>query len=63
MLYMADYCNWFFFLSFSSLYEINLMESKPAAGFYRLTISATPKKADKRLLGTSGAFVSLYDTS
>jgi len=39
------------------------MESKPAAGFYRLTISATPKKADKRLLGTSGAYVSLYDTS
>ena len=46
-----------------SLYEINLMESKPVAGFYRLTISATPKKADKRLLGTSGAFVEVKVTA
>ncbi|CAC5388107.1 SWP1 [Mytilus coruscus] len=46
-----------------SLYEINFMESKPAPGFYRLTISATPKKADKRLLGTSGAYVEVKVTT
>ncbi|XP_076083162.1 dolichyl-diphosphooligosaccharide--protein glycosyltransferase subunit 2-like isoform X1 [Mytilus galloprovincialis] len=46
-----------------SLYEINFMESKPAPGFYRLTISATPKKADKRFLGTSGAFVEVKVTT
>ncbi|XP_070209693.1 dolichyl-diphosphooligosaccharide--protein glycosyltransferase subunit 2-like [Littorina saxatilis] len=37
------------------LYELNLMEAKPARGFYRLTVSATPKKADSRLIGTTGA--------
>ena len=41
-----------------SLYELNFMEAKPARGFYRLTVSVTPKKADSRLIGTSGAEVS-----
>ena len=35
------------------------MEAKPARGFYRLTVSVAPKKADSRLIGTSGAEVSI----
>lgn len=40
-----------------SLFELNFLEAKPAKGFYKLTISANPKKADSRLIGTTGAEV------
>ena len=35
------------------------MKAKPARGFYKLIISMNPQKADSRLIGTSGAEVSL----
>ncbi|XP_067666474.1 dolichyl-diphosphooligosaccharide--protein glycosyltransferase subunit 2-like isoform X1 [Haliotis asinina] len=40
-----------------SLYELDFMQSKPARGFYKLTISVSPQKSDSRLIGTSGAEV------
>ncbi|KAK7467780.1 hypothetical protein BaRGS_00036968 [Batillaria attramentaria] len=46
-----------------SLYELNLMEAKPARGFYRLTVSVAPKKADSRLIGTTGAEVEVKVTT
>nr|KAG5694813.1 hypothetical protein BaRGS_019190 [Batillaria attramentaria] len=46
-----------------SLYELNLMEAKPARGFYRLTVSVAPKKADSRLIGTAGAEVEVKVTT
>ncbi|PVD32395.1 hypothetical protein C0Q70_07829 [Pomacea canaliculata] len=46
-----------------SLYELNFMEAKPARGFYRLTVSLTPKKPDSRLIGTSGAEVEVKVTT
>jgi len=33
------------------------MANKPSSGFYKLTVSAAPGKADARLLGTTGATV------
>lgn len=39
----------------SSLYGLNFMEAKPSRGFYRLSVSAIPSKADKRLVGNVGA--------
>ena len=50
----------FIFINYAcrSLYELNFMEAKPARGFYRLTVSVAPKKADSRLIGTTGAEVS-----
>ena len=49
----------FIFINYAcrSLYELNFMEAKPARGFYRLTVSVAPKKADSRLIGTTGAEV------
>lgn len=35
------------------------MQAKPPRGFYKLTISVNPKKADKRLIGTAGAEVNI----
>lgn len=46
-----------------SLYELNLMEAKPARGFYRLTVSVAPKKADSRLIGTTAAEVEVKVTT
>ena len=40
-----------------SMYELNFMQSKPPRGFYKLFVSVSPQKADKRLVGTSGAEV------
>ncbi|KAK7480622.1 hypothetical protein BaRGS_00028094 [Batillaria attramentaria] len=51
------------FLLYRSLYELNLMEAKPARGFYRLTVSVAPKKADSRLIGTAGAEVEVKVTT
>ena len=42
-----------------SLYELNLMTSKPLRGFYHLTVSAVPKIPDSRLIGLTGAEVSV----
>lgn len=46
-----------------SLYELNFMQTKPARGFYKLTISVAPQKADSRLIGTSGAEVDVKVTT
>jgi len=46
-----------------SLYELDLMKVKPARGFYTISISITPQKADKRLLGTTGAEVEVKVTT
>ena len=40
-----------------SLFELNFLNAKPAKGFYKLTVNVSPKKADARLIGTSGAEV------
>ena len=40
-----------------SLYELDFLQVKPARGFYKISVSVTPEKADKRLLGTAGAEV------
>jgi len=40
-----------------SKYQLDLFKSKPPAGFYELVISATPSKADKRLVGNIGVTV------
>ena len=45
----------------SSLYELNFMDAKPSRGFYKVTVSAVPAKADARLIGTTGAQVKKYD--
>ena len=36
-------------------YEVNLMASKPAKGFYELTVTAIPNKANNKLIGNEGA--------
>ncbi|XP_064653150.1 dolichyl-diphosphooligosaccharide--protein glycosyltransferase subunit 2-like [Lineus longissimus] len=41
----------------NTLYELNFMDTKASRGFYKMTISATPAKADSRLIGTAGAEV------
>ncbi|XP_067666475.1 dolichyl-diphosphooligosaccharide--protein glycosyltransferase subunit 2-like isoform X2 [Haliotis asinina] len=46
-----------------SLYELDFMQSKPARGFYKLTISVSPQKSDSRLIGTSGAEVDVKVTT
>ncbi|XP_076457036.1 dolichyl-diphosphooligosaccharide--protein glycosyltransferase subunit 2-like [Babylonia areolata] len=46
-----------------SQYELNFMEAKPARGFYRLTVSVAPKKADSRLIGITGAEVEVKVTT
>ncbi|KAL8582854.1 hypothetical protein ACOMHN_042687 [Nucella lapillus] len=46
-----------------SQYDLNFMEAKPARGFYRLIVSVTPKKADSRLIGTTGAEVEVKVTT
>jgi oligosaccharyltransferase complex subunit delta (ribophorin II) len=39
---------------YSTLFAINFLESKPPRGFYDIAITATPTKADPRLIGNSG---------
>ncbi|XP_055871466.1 dolichyl-diphosphooligosaccharide--protein glycosyltransferase subunit 2-like isoform X1 [Biomphalaria glabrata] len=46
-----------------SIFELNFLEAKPAKGFYKLTISVAPKKADPRLIGTTGAEVEVKVTT
>ena len=36
-------------------YEVNLMASKPAKGFYELTVTASPNKPNNKLIGNEGA--------
>ena len=38
-----------------SLYEVDVMKAKPGKGFYELTVTAEPPKADDRLAGNVGA--------
>jgi len=46
-----------------SMFELNLLDAKPAKGFYKLTINVAPKKADQRLIGTTGAEVEVKVTT
>ncbi|KAL5013122.1 hypothetical protein ScPMuIL_007392 [Solemya velum] len=46
-----------------SLYELNFMTSERKRGFYKLTVSVSPSKADNRFIGTSGAEVEVKVTS
>lgn len=41
----------------STLFALNLFESKPNRGAYDITVTVTPSKADARLIGTAGASV------
>ena len=47
--------------SFRSLYELELMSVKPARGFYTISLSIVPQKADKRFIGTTGAEVRMLN--
>eukprot|EP00095_Tigriopus_kingsejongensis_P010482 maker-scaffold1034_size68570-snap-gene-0.14 protein:Tk10482 transcript:maker-scaffold1034_size68570-snap-gene-0.14-mRNA-1 annotation:"hypothetical protein DAPPUDRAFT_303417" len=38
-----------------TLFEVDMMSAKPGRGFYELTITAAPAKADARLTGNEGA--------
>ena len=40
-----------------AVYEVDMMSSKPGRGFYDLTLSAVPAKADERLAGNTGAIL------
>ena len=40
-----------------AVYEVDMMSSKPGRGFYDLTLSAVPAKADERLAGNTGAML------
>ncbi|KAH3710333.1 hypothetical protein DPMN_069810, partial [Dreissena polymorpha] len=46
-----------------SLFEMDFMANKPSSGFYKVTVSVTPAKADARLIGTSGAAVTVKVTT
>ncbi|XP_070533360.1 dolichyl-diphosphooligosaccharide--protein glycosyltransferase subunit 2-like isoform X2 [Ptychodera flava] len=46
-----------------SLYELDLMQAKPAPGFYSIEVNVTPSKEDKRLIGTSGSEVKVKVTT
>ncbi|XP_002736461.1 dolichyl-diphosphooligosaccharide--protein glycosyltransferase subunit 2-like [Saccoglossus kowalevskii] len=46
-----------------SLYELNLMQTKPAPGFYTIEVNVTPSKEDKRLIGTEGSEVKVKVTT
>ncbi|XP_060564168.1 dolichyl-diphosphooligosaccharide--protein glycosyltransferase subunit 2-like [Ruditapes philippinarum] len=46
-----------------SLYEMDFMANKPSSGFYKVTISVEAQKADSRLIGTSGASVTVKVTT
>lgn len=40
-----------------TLYDVDMMATKPGRGFYELTINAAPAKADDRLVGNTNAIV------
>jgi len=46
-----------------SIYELDLIKSKPTMGFYSISISAAPQKEDKRLIGLTGATVEVKVTT
>ncbi|XP_045180399.2 dolichyl-diphosphooligosaccharide--protein glycosyltransferase subunit 2-like [Mercenaria mercenaria] len=46
-----------------SLFEMDFMANKPSSGFYKVTISVEPQKADSRLIGTTGASVTVKVTA
>jgi len=46
-----------------SMFELNFLDAKPAKGFYKVTINVSPKKADQRLIGTTGAEVEVKVTT
>ena len=58
-------CNFMFtfFTFFSSLFQMDFMANKPSSGFYKMTISVAPQKANAQLLGTSGASVTVKVTT
>lgn len=39
------------------LFEVDMMSAKPGKGFYELSLTATPSKADNRLVGNAGALL------
>lgn len=41
------------------LYNLNFIQSKPLCGFYTVSISAVPTKADPKLIGNTGAQISV----
>ena len=43
--------------STSTIYEIDLMASKPGRGFYELRVTATPSKTNLNLIGNEGAIL------
>ncbi|XP_063216236.1 dolichyl-diphosphooligosaccharide--protein glycosyltransferase subunit 2 [Bacillus rossius redtenbacheri] len=43
----------------TTLYTVNLMETKPERGFYKLTVSAALPKPDPRLVGNVGASLAI----
>lgn len=45
------------------MYELDIMANKPSSGFYKVTISVEPQKADARLIGTTGASVQVKVTA
>ena len=40
-----------------TFYEIDLMAVKPGKGFYELTLTSTPSKANAKLTGNEGALL------
>ena len=40
-------------------YELDFLKAKPARGFYKISISVSPQQKDKRLIGLTGAEVSI----
>lgn len=42
---------------------MDFMANKPSSGFYKVTISVEAQKADSRLIGTSGASVTVKVTT
>jgi len=46
-----------------SAYQVDMFAAKPGRGFYELVITATPAKADERLVGNTGAILSVKAVS
>ncbi|WAR18094.1 RPN2-like protein [Mya arenaria] len=46
-----------------ALFEMDFMANKPSSGFYNVAISVAPAKADSRLLGVTGASVTVKVTT
>ena len=45
------------------MYQLNLLQSKPAPGFYNVDLEASPAKPDKRLIGLSDGKVIIKVTT